>query len=111
MSRLVLPFMLLAELRTELLGTDLESCAVLFGRTVFRDERLVRIVVRDAVKPSNEDYSKRTGIIAQLRPEFVASVAQHARRTGTSLVFVHSHPFAMNAFSEVDDVGEKLLAA
>ena len=110
MSRLVLTSVLLAELRTELLGTELESCAVLFGRPVVQNSRLVRIIIRDVIRPFAADYSKRTRIAAQLRPEFVASVTQRARQTGDSLVFVHTHPFAMNTFSEVDDAGEMALS-
>jgi molybdopterin/thiamine biosynthesis adenylyltransferase len=43
---------------------------------------------------------------AQLRPEFVAEVSQQARRNNESVVFVHTHPFSLNEFSEIDDRGE-----
>jgi molybdopterin/thiamine biosynthesis adenylyltransferase len=109
MSRLVLPNPLLDELRSQLLANSVETCAVLIGRALTR-ERLARIVIREFIMPRTEDYSKRTTVAAQLRPEFVSSIAQRARRTGDSLVFAHSHPFPMNAFSEVDDEGEAKLA-
>ena len=110
MSRVVLTAELLAQLRTELLAHCDETCAVLFGRAVLRDGRLIRLVVRDVQWPKPEDYLIRTGIAAQLRPEFVAGVAQRARRSGESLVFVHSHPFDFNKFSPIDDTGEAALA-
>ena len=110
MSRIVLTAELLTQLRTELLAHPEETCAVLFARSILQAGRLVRLVVREAQWARTDDYLQRTGIAAQLRPEFVAGVAQRARRTGESLVFVHSHPFDFNEFSAVDDAGEQQLA-
>lgn len=110
MSRIVLTEELLAQLRTELLAHKAETCAVLFGRACFQQGCLVRIVVRDIQWTGPDDYFERTSIAAQLRPEFVAKVTQRARRNGDSLIFVHSHPFDLNRFSETDDAGEQILA-
>jgi len=110
MSRVVMTVETLAGLRAEMLAQRDESCAVLFGRAVTQDGKLVRLVVREVEWPQPKDYSDRTEITAQLRPEFVAQVTQRARRTGESLVFVHSHPFGLNKFSPIDDDGEKKLA-
>jgi len=46
----------------------------------------------------------------QLKPEFVSEAVQRARRNGESVIFVHTHPFAFNQFSEIDDAGERELA-
>jgi molybdopterin/thiamine biosynthesis adenylyltransferase len=110
MSRLVLTSELLVSLRQQLLESDKESCAILFGRSVEVNGKLARIVVRDSVIPSNEAYSDRTRISAQLRPEFVGEIAQHARQSGESIIFVHTHPFGLGTFSDVDDAGETALA-
>jgi molybdopterin/thiamine biosynthesis adenylyltransferase/proteasome lid subunit RPN8/RPN11 len=109
MSRLTLTSELLAKLREELLNSPEEACAILFGRAVVKNGRLARIVVRDVQWMTSDDYRERTNTAAQLRPEVVSIVAQRARKSGESLIFVHSHPFAMNQFSQVDDAGEKIL--
>ncbi len=109
MSRLVLTSELLVQLRTDLLESPYETCAILFGRTVVKHGRLARIVVRDIQCVTTADYQQRSKTSAQLRPEIVAAVTQRARKNGESLVFVHSHPFGLNEFSPIDDAGEKLL--
>jgi hypothetical protein len=101
---------MLAELRASLLADPRETCAVLFGRAVSQDGRLVRVVIREVVHPEDKDYESRTSIAAQLRPAFVAKVAQRARQSGESLLFAHSHPFPLNQFSPIDDCGERALA-
>ena len=109
MSRLVLPARLLESLRENLLVHQEESCAVLFGRSVEISGNLARIVIRESVFPEECDYLQRDRIQARLKPEFVSKVAQRARRTGESIVFVHTHPFALNSFSSKDDEGEDAL--
>lgn len=110
MSRLVLTSMLLGEVRAVLLASSDEACAVLFGRAVTDGDRLARLVVRDAMYPTADDYEERSTIAARLKPAFVAAVAQRARESGESVIFAHSHPFALNSFSKIDDVGEQALA-
>lgn len=110
MSRIVLTSELLRQIRMELMAHRKETCAVLFGRAVMMAGNLVRIVVREAQWAKPDDYLERTQTAASLRPELVAGAAQRARRSGESLVFVHSHPFGLNRFSEVDDAGESALA-
>lgn len=70
----------------------------------------LRQTVSKAVYPAPGDYVIRTGIAARLSPEFVATIAQRARKTGESIVFAHSHPFSFNQFSKTDDLGELALA-
>ncbi len=71
--------------------------------------KLARIVVRESKEPAESAYRVRTDIRAELKPEFVAEAAQRARRNNESIVFVHTHPFAMNQFSQIDDAGEEKL--
>jgi molybdopterin-synthase adenylyltransferase len=111
MSRLVLTAELMRQLRTELLAHQQETCAVLWGREVRREGRAARIVVREARCLSADDYLKRSDTGAELRPQVVAEAAQRARATGESIVFVHTHPFALDEFSATDNEGEKPLAA
>ncbi len=110
MSRIALTAEMLVSLREQLLREKDEACAVLFGRASMRDGRLVRIVVREIQWMNPGDYLKRTEIAAVLRPEVVAAIAQRSRRTGESVVFVHSHPSEIHHFSAVDDCGERVLA-
>jgi molybdopterin-synthase adenylyltransferase len=109
MSRLVFMHEMLARLRTDLLESRDETCAILFGRSVNIDGKLSRIVVRETKEPAPSAYSLRTALGARLKPEFVAEVAQRARKNHESVVFVHTHPFSMNQFSRIDDEGEKQL--
>lgn len=109
MSRLVLSHALLAKIRTTLLASEMEACAILFGRAVEENGRLLRLVIREAVFPTDDQYEVRSETTARLRPTFVAAIAQRAKRSGESLVFVHSHPFTSNEFSAVDDAGEHAL--
>ena len=110
MSRLVLTTEDLQRLRGELLQSERETCAILYGRTVEVGGALARIIVRDIEVAPTEAYAVRTGARVQLRPEFVAKAGQRARKTNESLVFVHTHPFSFNAFSATDDSGELELA-
>lgn len=109
MSRLVLTSEHLISLRQQLLESDKETCAVLFGRSVEVTSQLARILVRDLIFPPKDAYSDRTGMSAQLRPEFVAQIAQRARESNESIVFVHTHPFGPGTFSDIDDAGEIVL--
>src|SRR5258708_3050835 len=109
MSRLVFTQQMLSRLRSDLLECEDETCAILFGRSVETDGKLSRIVVRESKEPSSSAYTIRTGIRGQLKAEFVAEAAQRARKNDESVIFVHTHPFPMNQFSQIDDEGEKRL--
>lgn len=111
MSRLVFTSEYLSRLRADLLKDEKETCAILYGRSVETNGQLSRILIRESTMPDAQAYASRTIASAQLKPEFVAEVGQRARRTGESVVFVHTHPFGMNEFSYTDDKGEESLAA
>jgi hypothetical protein len=87
----------------------MEACAILFGRAVEENGRLLRLVIREAAFPTDDHYEVRSETAARLKSTFVAAIAQRAKKSGESLVFVHSHPFAFNEFSAVDDAGERVL--
>jgi molybdopterin/thiamine biosynthesis adenylyltransferase/proteasome lid subunit RPN8/RPN11 len=109
MSRLVFTQEMLSRLRSDLLKCEDETCAILFGRSVHIDGKLSRIVVRESKEPTSSAYTIRTAVRAQLKPEFVAEAAQRARKNNESVIFVHTHPFSMNQFSQIDDEGERQL--
>lgn len=91
-------------LRTSLLGvTDRESCAIALARV-----SSMRLVVHDIRVPADEDYLERTVSTAVLRPEFLHGVTSAARRSGSALIFIHTHPkdTGRPKFSNVDDTGE-----
>lgn len=109
MSRLVLTSDFLSSLRENLLRHKQETCAILFGRAVEVSGKLARIIVRESAHPLADAYAARTSVRAQLKPEFVAGVVQRARASRESVIFVHTHPFSLNRFSETDDAGEREL--
>ena len=98
-------------LRNSLLESPHEQCAVLFASQANSSSGRELMLVRYIEIPTVEDYLKSGINHAQLRPNFVARVAKHARLNNLSLVFVHTHPgeFAPE-FSRIDDSGEIELA-
>lgn len=110
MSRLVIAADLLNSIRDRLLKSRNETCAILFGRAIQMEGRLARLIVHDVQWVDEAHYTSRSKIDAQLSPVLVAEAAQRVRRSDESIVFVHSHPFAMNRFSAIDDRGEISLA-
>src|SRR5438132_5100422 len=107
MSRLVFTSEFLSSLRGNLLKHRQETCAILYGRAVEVSGKLARIVVRESTHPQPEAYKSRSSAGVQLKPEFVSEAVQRARRNGESVIFVHTHPFPLNQFSEIDDEGER----
>jgi molybdopterin/thiamine biosynthesis adenylyltransferase/proteasome lid subunit RPN8/RPN11 len=98
-------------LQGELLGGDVECCAILFASQTTRPDGLTRLLVRRIENPSPQDYLSQQMDGAVLQPTFVANVTKRARRERLSLVFVHSHPgLSPPQFSPVDDGGERELA-
>jgi molybdopterin/thiamine biosynthesis adenylyltransferase len=85
---------------------DVESCAIGVARSTRG-----RLIVHDVRHPHPRDYLDRSPLSAQLTPEYVFETVNRARRTGSSLVFMHTHPFDdfVPAFSRVDDAGERRL--
>ena len=89
-----------------------ESCAVLYASHASRSDGTVRLLVRDFEFATQQDYSNREVLEAELEPAFVARVSKRARRESAALVFAHSHPGKhAPIFSDVDTFGEERLAA
>lgn len=88
-----------------------ECCAVLFAKQAAAGGR-TRLLVRDVLFPTADDYLAQGPLEAVLRPSFVAAAVKRARTSRESLVFVHSHlGTAQPDFSAIDDKGERELAA
>lgn len=101
----------MAKIRSSLLQSDIEHCAVLFASQATRLDGSVRLLVRDTHFPNADDYLSQQTYEAILRPGYVAQVAKHAKLAKQSLVFVHSHPGGFPPeFSPTDDKGEQALA-
>jgi molybdopterin/thiamine biosynthesis adenylyltransferase len=99
-----------AAIRAAVLGGDTEKCAILYASHTARLDKTVRLLVRDIEWPSPSDYTRRGALEAELTPDFVARVTKRARREGSALVFVHSHPGAEAPhFSSIDWKGEQHL--
>lgn len=98
-------------IRSQLLGGEVESCAVLFAAHHRRTNGVDRLLVRELEFPAANEYMRRGLLEAELAPGFVARVVKRARRDGLALVFVHSHPGqSPPEFSQIDDDGEKALS-
>jgi len=89
-----------------------ERCAILLARQVQRPSNGVKLLVDRVIVPDRADYSSQSPSAAELRPNFVASVTDQARKASAALVFVHSHVGdGRPMFSLTDDRGEKALAS
>lgn len=112
MNELVLTADDLETLRSDLLASPDEQCAILFASQAHRSNGTTRLLVRDIVLPTASDYSAQGIEHAELKPEFVARVAKRAKQEKLLLVFVHTHPGdGRPSFSRVDDQGEAILSS
>lgn len=94
----------------ELVGRETERCAVMLAFRVVLPE-MDRLVVSSLDFPADQNYSDRSLISAQLKPEYIAQIGKKAARQNLSAIFVHSHPgSAPPEFSKIDDDGEAHLA-
>jgi hypothetical protein len=109
--KLLIPQHLWLQLRSLLRDDGIESAAIAFAnRAEYAGD--ARLLVSDILEPSPDDYEKRGIVEAQLSPTFVANAVRNARDRKCSVVFIHTHPFAVTPqFSCVDDDGERVLRA
>ena len=99
-------------LRTHLLGGDTERCALIFATQYRRQDGTIKLLSREVEIASDQDYTRRGPLEAELAPAIVAVAAKRAKRENCALVFVHSHPGEhLPSFSHIDDGGESHLAA
>ena len=98
------------KLRTDLLRSELETCAILLANIAPKSEG-TRLLVKQVELPPEGAYAERTQYSAQLKPEFIAPLVKRAKVQRQALVFVHTHPGATSAphFSPIDDRGEQVL--
>lgn len=101
----------MTSLRSEVLQSQEERCAVFFAAESRRSDGQVRLLVRDIEYPEQTDYSSQGVDNAELAPAFVARVTKKAQLDRLTLVFVHTHPGIQSPrFSAVDASGEHVLA-
>jgi molybdopterin-synthase adenylyltransferase len=97
-------------LRSTLLPSDQEHCAILFAEESQRSDGQVRLLVRSVEFPEQSDYQSQSIDNAELSPDFVARVSKRARLQKLTLVFAHTHPgLSPPRFSPIDDRGEQVL--
>lgn len=112
MNELVLTTDDLVKLRSELLSSEYEQCAILFASEAYRTGGSFRLLVRDILLPTESDYSVQTNKNVELKPDFVARITKRARKENQSLVFVHTHlGYNRPSFSHIDDQGELTISA
>lgn len=111
MMDIVIPEDLSSRLRESLLADEAESCAVLVAGGHRRADGRDRLLVREAILATSNDYLSRGPAHAELAPDFVAKTVKRAKLEGLSVIFVHSHPGSSPpTFSAVDTAGERALA-
>ena len=110
MNDLILLTSTYRELKSILLQSDLETCAVLFAKSVTRNNSS-RLLVGYVNYPPVDAYIERTSVSAQLKPEYIAPLVKQAKKHNYSVAFVHTHPGSLSTpfFSLTDDRGEELL--
>lgn len=111
MTSMSYPAEMWEEIRTDLLSTpELERAAVAFAGHV-RTSRGVRLLLRDWWPVPPSEYLVQLGAHLEIGPAFWARAAKRARKSGESLVIMHSHPKAEGTprFSASDLRGERLL--
>jgi len=113
MMRIIFPASAYTDMTAALLLSEKETCAILLASPPVMNSEQPSFLVREVHPAPETVYEIRTETRAQLRPEFLVSLVQRARREQLSVIFVHSHPFAEGtpSFSPIDNEGEKHLAA
>lgn len=111
MNSIAFPYHCLTALRAELLQGSMESCALLICAPARAVGGRNRLLVREIISVPQDGYSSRTGISAQIKPEFYIPILKRARAENGSVTFVHTHPFSADpvVFSAVDNEGERIL--
>ncbi|MBZ5539833.1 MAG: ThiF family adenylyltransferase [Acidobacteriia bacterium] len=107
----VFPGATFQRLRSQLLASDRETCAVLLALPL-QVGRGTKFIVKEEIYFGEGDYVERSGLRSSLRSETVFTIAQKAKRQNQSVVFVHTHPgvHGFPQFSTADDKGEAVLA-
>lgn len=111
MIDLVCPTDAIEDLLASLLSTaPNEAVAVFLCHVYDTPKSLRRFLVREIFGVPKEAYIEQCPDRVTVDPIFLARILKHARETGSSVMFVHTHPFSeWPMFSPVDDNGEKIL--
>jgi len=111
-NEIVLSEEVFQSIRTLLLNSKRESCAILLAHHA-KQQDSTRLLVVDYVVAPLDAYRKRNTSSAVLDPSFFAPIVKRAQRTQMGIIFVHTHPWdqSIPRFSSIDDRGEQLLKA
>ncbi|GLS33070.1 Molybdopterin or thiamine biosynthesis adenylyltransferase [Mesorhizobium albiziae] len=91
--------------RALLEGAATERCAIGYAH---HDSASATWVLETAESLPDDSYDRRDRVAATLKSHVLIEVANHARASGMSPIFFHTHPDAVGAphFSAIDDRGE-----
>lgn len=97
-ERILIPKSLMKETENALRASELESVVFLFGKA--KDGKLL---VTDAIIPSDQDYDARSFGHVSVKPEFVIREFSKLEKEGkTQVATVHSHPMDTLSPGDVD---------
>lgn len=110
MNEIAFPGTSLQDLREQLLASaPSEAAAILFAGLHARAGKH-RLLVRETLLLPESGYLRQGPSVVSIAPQFLNKALKRARADGWSLVMVHTHPFADEAwFSVVDDEAEKTI--
>jgi len=96
--------------RALLEDAETERCAIGYAHY---DAYAANWVLAAAAPVEDDAYAGRGPAFASLKPEALVAIANHARASGLSPIFIHTHPFdaGVPRFSAIDDAGEAEILA
>jgi proteasome lid subunit RPN8/RPN11 len=99
------------DLASQLLNSEVESCALILANQTEVSEGKLLLVSEIVIVP-DDFYSIRTESLSEIKPDFLVAIVKRAREAHQSIIFCHTHPNCTNkpVFSHIDDKGEIKLA-
>lgn len=113
MKQVVFPQDSLAQLHEAAAREAAETCAVGFAYPATNSAGRLRYTVHGLRIAPAGAYIERSAARAALTPDFMLEIANHARAMSAGVILLHTHPGEqpLQGFSEIDDAGERPLAA
>src|SRR5438552_14986843 len=93
MNHLIFPNGTSQSLRNELLASEKEAAAILLATAVRTEMGRWRLLVTEILLVPSASYFQRTSASLSIAPEFTAFAMKKARASGSSMIFVHTHPW------------------
>ena len=107
MNSIVFPNAMLVDLREELLANAPNEAAAIMLAGRHRSKSGERLLVREKFVVPASGYREQSPGSVSIEPAHLNSVVRRARNEGWSILLIHTHPFASEAwFSSTDDRAE-----